>query len=79
MFELRHKRWVIVTQKYVIELVFPLVVKVRTKTWVIVTIVKENVLDKQTNTQTNSYFINIDELVRDRKWLNASLTFTTPF
>ena len=58
-----------------IELVFPLVVKVRTKTWVIVTIVKENVLDKQ----TNSYFINIDELVRDRKWLNASLTFTTPF
>ena len=41
------------TQKYVIEFVFPLVVKVRTKTWVIVTIVKENVPDKQTNTQTN--------------------------
>ena len=39
-----------------IELVFPLVVKVRTKTWVIMTIVEENVLDKH----TNSYFINID-------------------
>ena len=35
-------------------------VKVWTKTWVIVTIVKENDPDKHTNTQTNSYFINID-------------------
>ena len=42
------KTWVIVTQKYVIELVvFPLLVKVWTKTWV--------------NAQTNSYFINIED------------------
>ena len=46
---------------YVIELVVsPQVVKVWTKTWVIMTIVKENVRDKQTHKQTNSYFINID-------------------
>ena len=45
-----------------IELVaFPLVVKVWTKTQVIVTIVKENVPDKQIHKQTNSYFINIDK------------------
>ena len=37
---------------------FPLVVKALTKTWIIVTIIKENVPDKH----TNSYFINIDIL-----------------
>ena len=35
---------------------FPLVVKVWTKTWIIVTIAKEYGSDKQ----TNHYFINID-------------------
>ena len=52
------KTWVIMTQKYLIELVvFPLVVEAWTKTWLIMTIVKENVPDKQTITQTATLLI----------------------
>ena len=47
---------------------FPLVVKVWTKTWIIVTILKENVLDKQ----TSSYFINID--IKHNHYSNQDLT-----